>query len=159
MKRTFWTFAGLIAFTTVAFAASSVMVSVKQTSIRSDRQFFAPTVATANFQQRLAVVSKKGDWYEVKVNGKKGYVHASAVGEGAGSKGGSSIFDDDPKKASSDDVALAGKGFNPQVEKQYKQKNPKLNFAAVDKMEKNTVSDASLSTFAAQGKLSPKGGK
>lgn len=92
-------------------------------------------------------------------HGKKGYVHASAVGEGAGSKEGSSFFDDDNKSPSGDDVALAGKGFNPQVEKEYQTKNPTLNFAAVDTMEKITVPDAQLAAFAKAGQLSPKGGK
>ncbi|MBF0171331.1 MAG: hypothetical protein HQK87_09655 [Nitrospinae bacterium] len=159
MNKSFWTVCGaLLATAAVAWAASTVTVSVKQTSVRSDRQFFAPTVATAKYQDKLAVSGQKGDWYEVTVNGKKGYVHASAVGGGAGKKEGSSIFDDDSKEPGKEDVALAGKGFNPQVEKEYKSKNPKLDFAAVDAMEKITVSDAALATFASQGNLSPKGG-
>lgn len=61
MKRTIGIVCGVVLVgATVVWAATSVVVSVKQTSIRSERQFFAPTVATAKFQDKLAVSAKKG---------------------------------------------------------------------------------------------------
>ena len=51
------------------------------------------------------------------------------------------------------DVVLAGKGFNPAVEKEYAAGRSDLNFGAVDKMERRTVSDGELATFVKAGKL------
>jgi hypothetical protein len=52
--------------------------------------------------------------------------------------------------ASGSEVALAGKGFNPEVEAEYK-KNPTLNYAAVDEMETYVVVPTALSAFITQG--------
>ncbi len=149
------------AFTAVCFAAySTVTVIHKKTSIRADKQFFAPAVATAKYMDKLKVIEEKGGWYKVSFAGKTGWVHGSAVAggkkTGAGKKKkGLSLFGkkEDPKKVSQDDVALAGKGFNEQVEKDYKKKNPKLAFKAVDEMEKINVEDKKLAGFIKAGNL------
>ena len=49
---------------------------------------------------------------------------------------------------------MAGKGFNKQVEDEYKKDNTALNFSLVDKIEKSKpLSRKSLSAFASYGKL------
>jgi hypothetical protein len=53
---------------------------------------------------------------------------------------------------------LAGKGFNPAVEKEFKSRNPKLSFEWVDRMEKFVVSDDEVRNFIKEGALSPEGG-
>jgi hypothetical protein len=60
--------------------------------------------------------------------------------------------------ASSDELALAGKGFSKQVENEFKGKNPKINYAWVDRMEKFVVSEKQIKRFLKEGELSPKGG-
>ena len=64
---------------------------------------------------------------------------------------------DGREAASGSEVALAGKGFNPEVEAEYK-KDPTLNYAAVDAMEAHVVQPAALSSFIAQGGLTVEGG-
>ena len=49
-------------------------------------------------------------------------------------------------------MALAGKGFNAEIEAEYK-KNGKVNYAAVDKLEKNLVSFDTVFEFMEAGKL------
>lgn len=148
----------------VAFAAGqTISVIVKKTSIRADKQFFAKTITQVKHKDTLEVLEEASGWYKVSFNGKKGWVHSAAVGglKGAGEKdkkkkkGLLSFLDkkNDPAKVSRDEVALAGKGFNEKVEKSYKKKNPKLNFSAVDKMEKTTVKEKKLSAFITKGKL------
>ena len=39
------------------------------------------------------------------------------------------------KQTSSDEAALAGKGFTPEVETGYRAKHPEMDFAQVDKVE------------------------
>ena len=55
------------------------------------------------------------------------------------------------------DVANAAKGFNPQVENEYRKKNPTANFAAVDRMEKLGTSDAAAVAFVRDGHIQPRG--
>jgi glutamate-1-semialdehyde aminotransferase len=57
--------------------------------------------------------------------------------------------------ASSDELALAGKGFSAQVEKEYQAKNKNLNFAAVDRMEKIKISPTDMQKFLDAGYVKP----
>jgi hypothetical protein len=60
--------------------------------------------------------------------------------------------------ASGDELALAGKGFNEQVEESFKAKNPKVDFAWIDKMETFVASDDQMRLFLEQGQVEPRGG-
>ena len=53
---------------------------------------------------------------------------------------------------STNELALAGKGFNAEIEAEYK-KNGKVNYAAVDRLEKNLVSFDTVFEFMEAGKL------
>lgn len=59
------------------------------------------------------------------------------------------------QQTKSDEVALAGKGFTPEVENGYRAKHPEVNFAQVDKIETFTVDPATLQTFIKEGDLKP----
>lgn len=63
------------------------------------------------------------------------------------------------KAASQREITLAGKGFNPEVEKEYRKLNPNLDFKWVDRMEKIVVSDEEMMKFIKEGQLSPTGDK
>jgi hypothetical protein len=60
--------------------------------------------------------------------------------------------------ASGDELALAGKGFSKQVENEFKGKNPNINYAWIDRMEKFVVSQKQSQQFLKEGELSPEGG-
>ncbi len=62
------------------------------------------------------------------------------------------------KAATNDEIALAGKGFNKQVEGEFKTRNQNIDFIWIDKMEKITVSQSQMQKFLKQGKLYPEGG-
>jgi hypothetical protein len=55
--------------------------------------------------------------------------------------------------ASEDEVALAGKGFNPQVEESYKRKHAELDFNKVDRIEKFKIPEDELVIFIRDGGL------
>ena len=59
------------------------------------------------------------------------------------------------KQTSSDEVALAGKGFTPEVESGYRAKHPEMDFAQVDKIEGFKVEPAALQAFIKEGDLKP----
>ena len=162
-------FAGAV----IAAAATSVAVKVKQTSVRSDHQFFAPTLATARFTEQLQVLGQEQGWYRVRYGSVTGWVHSSAVSESAQSGGSTSgalaglgsalsALSGRPSQTASttrgyteDEVALAGKGFNQNVEEQYRSRYPRADFAAVDKMERLQADSEEISRFAKAGRLVP----
>ena len=57
--------------------------------------------------------------------------------------------------ASSDEVALAGKGFSQEIETEYKKQNRSLDYAWVDRMLTFKVSDAEALRFMQEGGLEP----
>jgi hypothetical protein len=135
----------------VSAHAETVRVTVRESAVRADCRFLAPVRARVYSNDKLAVTAKNGDWYRVTVDGVKGCIHKSAVqsksyffsGDSSSGKGG----------ASEDEVSLAGKGFNPQVESAYRKQNADLDFKAVDTIQKYQVSDDSLKRFIEAGGL------
>ena len=109
----------------VAFAANAALtVKIREASVRAGPKAFKPIVATVKYGDKVErLADTKDGWVEVKTGaGAKGFLHESALterevakieGDPKGTGGGRSV-------ASSDEVALAGKGFNPQVEAQYR---------------------------------------
>jgi len=148
-------FAGLIVLLAAAAPAAQerLFVTVKKTSIRADRQFYAPTVAAAVFRDRLLVLAREKDWLRVSFNGVEGWVHASATAATAVSVSSREAAGG----VSEDDVAFASKGFDASVEREYAKGKPQANFAEVDRMEKLTASDGSLAEFRKSGNLRARG--
>jgi hypothetical protein len=161
----------VLAGAAIAATVASVAVKVKQTSVRSDHQFFAPTLATARFTEQLEVLGQEQGWYRVRYGGVTGWVHSSAVsegGQGSGSTSGAfsglgsalSALSGRPSQTASttrgytdDEVALAGKGFNRNVEEQYRSRYPRADFAAVDKLERLQANADDIGRFARAGQL------
>jgi len=133
-----------------------VSVVVRQTSLRADRQFFAPAVATARFRDQLTVLESGDDWFKVSHGGKTGWVHRTAItSKPAQESSGLSAFTgkSGAGQVPEDEIVLAGKGFNSSVEAEYRKKHPTSNFAAVDRMEKLAVGQNELVAFRRAGEL------
>ena len=146
--------AALLLAGAAAVAAETVTVVVKKTSVRRDRQFYAPTVAEATLGQAFAVLAREKGWVRVGTGAGEGWLHESAV---TAKKVAASSQAPAGGKVDAQDVALAGKGFNPQVESEYRKKNPQADFAAVDRMERLGAADKALVSFIADGNLQPRG--
>jgi hypothetical protein len=137
-----------------AAATETVTVIVKKASIRRDRQFYAPTLAEGRLGESFPVQAREQGWVKVGMKTSAGWLHESAVSakkvaaSSAGPAGGG--VDDR-------DVASASKGFNPQVEDQYRKRNPTANYAAVDRMETLGTSDAAVESFVRDGGIQPRG--
>jgi len=152
--------AGLVlgAQTALSADAGSMSVQVKQSPVRTAPSFMARIIATLQYGDRVNVVSARGTWTQVfmATDGLKGWVHSSALTrKKIVLKAGAA---DVNKTATSDELALAGKGFNKQVEGEFRNKNRDLDFARIDKMEKVTVAQDDIRAFLKEGAVSPQGG-
>lgn len=141
-----------LALTAAGAYASTITVLVQQTALRKRPQSYSPSVGTAKLGQKFESSGLEAGFHKTP----SGYIHSSAVTErkvklgSADSVGGS---------ASAEEVTLAGKGFNAQVEKSYGEKNGEANFAAVNTMERRSVGEAELFAFLRAGGLLEGGSK
>jgi hypothetical protein len=143
----------LLAVPAARAAQETILVTVKRTSIRKDRQFHAPTVATAVFRDRLVVLARDKGWVRVRFDAVEGWVHVSATAV----KAVSVTAKEATGGVSQDDVALASKGFDATVEGEYRKGKPRANFADVDRMEQLAVSEKALADFRQAGNLRARG--
>lgn len=116
----------LTAFCAYATGEKMMSVQVRQGQIRSTPSFLGRIVVNLSYGDRVQVREEKGSWIRVSVPGSRagGWIHASALTTKkivirAGTK-------DVSLAASADELALAGKGFNKQVEQEFKVKTLKL---------------------------------
>lgn len=131
-------------------------VQVRTSQIRAEPRQFAKglsPVAYGDVLQSLTAESGGSPgWFRVRTQqGKTGFIHESAVTERRVVLKGRStatLLDSD-----SSDVVLAGKGFNPDVEREYKSRNQSLNYAAVDQIERRKISPAEVAAFAKTGRI------
>jgi uncharacterized protein YgiM (DUF1202 family) len=138
------------------FAADTLperSIIVKETQVRDKPSYTGKILGKLVYTDRVQVLEMPAgsSWAKVRLAAKKveGWVHVSALAkdEKPVVKAGSTVV---AAGASGSEVALAGKGFNPEVEAEYK-KNPTLNYAAVDEMETYVVVPTALSAFITQG--------
>jgi uncharacterized protein YgiM (DUF1202 family) len=150
---------GLFLFTAAVGSAASTRMNVQVQSgqIRSTLSFLGKVLVTVPYGVSVEILQDKGDWLQVKsLQGQTGWMHKSAL---TASKVAMSSGTTTAKTAaSSDELALAGKGFNSDVEREFKAKNKKLNFAAVDRMEKIKIPTAEMQAFLQTGAVKPAAG-
>jgi hypothetical protein len=134
-------------------------VQVQDGKLRADPSFLGKIIGTVAYGDSVTVVRQQDPWFYVstKTGQLTGWIHSSALTEKeiVLRAGDANV----QKTASQREIALAGKGFNPEVEKEYKKRNPNLDFEGIDRMEKIIVSDEEIRQFMIEGKLSPEGAK
>lgn len=143
----------------VVFAEAKLMsVQVKEAQVRSAPSFLGKIVTTVAYTKQVEMLKEKGDWMQVALpeSDTEGWMHSSALTKkkillNPNAK-------DIKQAASSDEVALAGKGFNEEVEKKFKEGNSEVNYDAVDKMGKIIISQQQMEQFLSTGAVSPEGG-
>jgi hypothetical protein len=146
--------AALLFIADAAAGAELVAVIVRKTSVRRDRQFYAPTVAEAVLGDSFTVLARERGWVKVRTGSGEGWLHESAV---SAKKVAASSTAPAGGKVDAQDVALAGKGFTPQVEREYRKKNPRDDFGAVDRMEQLGASEQAVAAFVGEGNLQARG--
>lgn len=131
--------------------AETMNVQIKAAALKSTPSFLGKTLQSLHYGESVTSIQKNGEWVEVKATSKKGWLHSSALTTKEIVL--SDLSDNAPQNVSSNEVIMAGKGFNAQVESQYRDKNPKLHFDLVDAMEKYQISSDTQQQFVKNGKL------
>ena len=131
--------------------AAPMNVQVRNGKLRATPSQLGKIVATVDYGAKVQAGPPQNGWYQVTTaDGTTGWLHESALSKKAvAMRAGTS---DAATGASSDEVALAGKGFNEQVEAKMKA-DGKLDYTWVDKMSKLESASDQIALFRAQGSL------
>ena len=140
----------LVAGPVFSQSARQMSVTVKETQVRATPSYLGKILAVLAYGDRVDVLAEQSGWARVIVSGREGWVHLSALTTKkivlqSGSQ-------DVGTGASSGEVALAGKGFNQEVEDKYKQDN-NLDYTWVDRMGGYTVTPEQVLAFLQEGDL------
>ncbi len=138
-----------------ATVARSLSVQTRAAVVRNRPSFLGRKVGTIPYGTRVTVVQTRRGWAEVITPRRlRGWVHMSALTERrilmrAGTRKVGTSTD-------REELALATKGFDEQVERQYRKTNPTLNYTWVDWMERIVVSPRTMERFLREGGLVPR---
>jgi uncharacterized protein YgiM (DUF1202 family) len=138
--------------------ARIMSVQVKSTSARESPAFVSKAVATLSYGDRLEITDTQGVWTKVKLpeGALSGWVHSSALTpKRIVLKSGQETAQ---TRASGDELALAGKGFNSDVEAEFKRQHQNIDFSWIDKMEKIKIQPEEMDSFLKEGAVAPKEG-
>ncbi len=158
MKKTMPFFLILLTVLTIFPAwtcfAETMSVQVKKTPLRNSPSFLGKMTGEVLYGQEVKVIEKNNSWLKVKAKTGDGWIHPSALTSKkivlqAGAE-------DVGRTAATGEMALAGKGFNPEVEKEFR-KDSKLNYKDVDKIERYEISNQDRFSFIRDGELSGAG--
>lgn len=135
--------------------SGAMNVQVREAIVRSSPSYTGGTIGKVTYGTQVTVTSEEGNWFQI--DSPNGWLPKSALTKHK------VAMDVDQKyskgtTAKNDEVALAGKGFNPQVEAEFKRSNADLAsaFYSVDRIEGFGATEAELKSFQASGKLQPK---
>jgi uncharacterized protein YgiM (DUF1202 family) len=150
-------FIGVAVVCVALLLAETLIVRVQTTYVRKEPKFYSSPLATLSAGESVTQISAQAGWFKVKTSrGVVGWIHSQAVQTG---KLTVAAMDQSLKtSATADEVALAGKGFNKQVEDEYKSRNKAISFGEVDRMLKIKVTNEELRKFLMDGKLAEFGG-
>jgi aryl-alcohol dehydrogenase-like predicted oxidoreductase len=126
---------------------ATAWVASKSAALKSSTWFFAGTRGQLDMGAQVTVLQVSGNWAEVRSSS-----NTSLSGWTSVSNLSARRIVSTASGASASEIALAGKGFNQEVENAYKA-GGSLNYADVDKTEAIAVSPEELLKFVTEGRL------
>ena len=153
MKKFFIAFCLVLFVTGLATAqiraGGTLYVAVKTVTLKSGTGFFASNKGTLNYGDRVTVISIDGRFVEVR-----SATNSSITGWTASANMSvRQVISGTSSTATAREVAMAGKGFNQEVEQSFRNQNENLNYADVDRVEAITVQESVLRRFLEEGLL------
>ncbi|MBP7275051.1 MAG: SH3 domain-containing protein [Kiritimatiellae bacterium] len=137
-----------------AAAHKAMSVQVRNGQLRSGPSYLSKPAGAADYAERVEILATQGAWHQVRTpSGHTGWLHQSALTARALNM--TAAAGEVRVGASASEVALAAKGFTEQVEREYKSRNPEVDFTWVDRMERLAISPERAAEFLQQGQVKP----
>ena len=122
----------------------TMYVSAKTAELKASTGAFSDKIADLALGDRVTLIRESGKWAEVRTDdAKTGWILLASITSRRVTGSGYS--------ATAGEIALAGKGFSPETELEYKKNG--LNYSAVDQMERFSISSSDLRKFITDGRL------
>jgi SH3-like domain-containing protein len=131
-----------------SLVGKTMYVTAKTIEVKSSTAFFADTQGSLAYGTPVSVLQEYGKWVQIRSAEPpeiSGWVTAASLTS-------KRIIVSSVTSASADEIALAGKGFNQEVENAYRQ-NGALNYEAIDAMEAIRIPNRQLFSFLQEGRL------
>jgi hypothetical protein len=125
------------------FGGPKRYVAVQNAVLKDSTGFFAKSLANLPLGTEVSVVLENGKWTQVQAGNRYGWIASASLSARrvvASSTG-----------VTASDVALAGKGFSPETEMEYKKNG--LDYSTVDSMENTNIPNDDLLRFITEGRL------
>lgn len=135
-----------------AATPATMSVQVKTGQVRVSPSYLGKVTGDLAYGDQVTILKQQGEWMQVQTkSGQTGWVHQSALSKKkiVLSSGTTTA----QTGTSGEELALAGKGFNSDVEGQFKQQNKDIDFTWIDKMEKIKVDAQEAVAFLKEGGL------
>ena len=157
MKKQLMMFITGLLYVTLSYADTSYYVQSTNATVRSGPSFGAKVIAKVSKGQMLSSTSKSGDWIQVKIDGKEGYISHLLVTTHPPLDKTTVIKADEQeikptarRRASSFTSAAAARGLTDEEKK--REGVEKADYKAVDKMEAVKVTPEEVKKFKETGK-------
>lgn len=141
---------GVLCVSQVAMART-MHVQVREGELRARPSFLGAVVTTVQYGDSVEVIDSQGVWRRVRAAANEGWMHESALTQrriewrtGERELGGATT---------QDEIALAGRGFNAQVEQQFRADHVGIDFTWVDRMAQLRKSPQEILQFLVAGGL------
>ena len=142
-------FPALVILPAQASRGGTMYVAVRTVDLKSSTGFFAAKTGQLEYGAQVTVLQVNGKWSQVRSS-----ANASLSGwTSTTNLSARRVLGGSTTSASANEVALAGKGFNQEVETVYRSEH-NLNYADVDRTEAQLVDGQVLRTFLVEGRLS-----
>ena len=144
---------GALTLTAVAYAADLLKVVQEEASIRKDKRMLGtPKVATVHEGDLVTMLAEEESWYQVEWNGVKGWLPRTAVSTDLKLEGSKEALADGVRPT---EQSAAKRGFNEQVEKEYRASRADLDaaFKVLEGIQARKFPEESVAQFLRQGKL------
>ena len=131
-----------------ALVGKTMYVATKTAQIKSSTGFFARSRGALAYGDPVTVLREQGAWVEIRSTspGISGWMKSAGLTSRRITAGSGST------STSANELALAGKGFNEEVEKSY-QDEKNLDYSALNALEALEVSEDELYVFLKEGHL------
>lgn len=137
---------------TVGIPDSVLIVTKKETKLRTAKRLYAPAVCELREGDILKQLAKEGAWYSASYKAQTGWIHESDVSDRKDVRlSGEGVRE----TYSAAETAAAKKGFNREIEGDYKKTNPALAkmFQVVDQIQARVISESELVRFLRDGRI------
>ena len=131
-----------------ARAGGTMWVAVRSLDVKASTGFFAATRSRLPYGTQVSILRINGSWSEIRSAANSsinGWVKTASLSSRRLVEGGAT-------SATASEVALAGKGFNQEIENTYRESGS-YNYNAVDNLEALQVSPEDLRAFLEEGRL------